>query len=351
VSHQVLIERLLSAGRAQDALAAAQEATAALPDDLTLMQALGRMQVAAGDSRRAVGTFKRLTGLQPKNPAFHVQLAEAFTADSDRSSAAQELRKALELQPGHVLAQRGLALLAAMDKRFDEGVTLARALQKTQPKEAAGFALEGEIEAMRKNWAAAVPAFRAALQRDKRTAMAILLHRSLSEGNQAAEADRLAADWRREHTDDAAFLHYLGERASAARDWPAAEAQFRAVLALQPRNAAVMNNIAWLMAMQGKSGASGMAEAALALAPDRAPLLDTLALAQAVEGQPAKALETQKRAVGLEPKSPSLRLHLARLLIKEGRKSDAKSELEALAKLGAAFGSQDEVQALLKQSQ
>jgi putative PEP-CTERM system TPR-repeat lipoprotein len=351
VPHLVLIDRLMAAGQVQDALAAAQEATSALPDDLSIMQALGRTQVSAGDSRRGVGTFKRLTSLQPKNPTYHVQLAEAFTADSDRTSAAQELRKALELQPGNVLAQRGLALLAAMDKRYDEGVTLARALQKSQPQDSAGFALEGEIEALRKNWAAASTAFRAALQRDKRTPLAILLHRSLSDGGQPVEADRLAADWRREHADDAAFLYYLGERASAASNWAAAEVQFRSVLALQPRNAAVMNNIAWLMATQRKPGAVAMAEGALALAPDRASLLDTLALAQETENQSAKALETQKRAVALDLKSPALRVHLARLLIKEGRKSDAKVELEALAKLGAAYGGQADVQTLLKQTQ
>ena len=346
--HLTLVDRLLGTGQPQDALAAAQDASTALPNNLQVMQALGRAQVAAGDSRGAVASFKRLTGLQSRNVTYQVQLAEALTADKDRVAAALALRKAVEIEPENVLAQRGLALLAAMDLRHTEGVAIARAMQQRRPKDAAGYALEGEIEALRKNWAASIPAFKAAYQRDKSSAFAVLLHRALSDGEQRAEADRLAADWRREHAADMGFVHYLGERASASGDWAAAETQFRTVLAAQPRNAGVMNNVAWLLARQRKPGATAMAEEALRLQPDNPSLLDTLSLAQDADNQTAKALETQKRAVGLSPKNGAMRLRLAQLLIKEGKKSEARQELENLGKLGPAFARQDEVQAMLK---
>jgi len=348
VPHLMLVDRLLATGQPQDALAAAQDAITAMPNHMPVMQALGRAQVAAGDTRGAVTSFKRLTSLQPRNTTYQLQLAEAFTADNDRAAAVQAARKAVEIEPENVLAQRGLALLAAMDQRHPDGVAIARAMQQRQPKQAAGYALEGEIEAMRKNWPAAMPAFKAAWQREKSTALAIVVHRALGAGEQRAEAERFANDWRRDHAGDMDFVHYLGERATAAGDWAEAEKEFRTVLAAQPGNAGVMNNIAWLLAKQRKPGALAMAENALRVQPDNPSLLDTLALAQDADNKTAKALETQKRAVELRPKDGAMRLRLAQLLIKEGKKSDARQELENLVRLGPAFTQQGEVQAMLK---
>mgnify|MGYP002145721270 CR=1 FL=1 len=120
------------------------------------------------------------------------------------------------------------------------------------------------------------------------------------------------------------------------------------VLAVQPRNAAAMNNIAWLLVKRGQPGAVAMAQQAGALMPDRAPFLDTLALALESENQLDKAIETQKRALQLDAKNPYLRLHLAQLLSKNGDKSGAREHLNALSSLGAGFPGQAEVAALLK---
>ena len=93
---------------------------------------------------------------------------------------------------------------------------------------------------------------------------------------------------------DGGFLLHLGDMAVARMDLVQAEARYRAVLALQPRHAVAMNNVAWLLASQGKPGGAEMAEAALKLLPERAPLLDTLSLALEVEKQLGKAIEVQK---------------------------------------------------------
>lgn len=345
--HLALIERLLGSADGKGALAAAQEASAALPTDLAVMESLGRAQIAAGDGQQAVSTFKKLTALQPGKARHQVQLADAFIASRDTSAAAKALRQALTIEPDNLMAQRGLAMLAVMDKRPQEGIAIARALQQRLPQDAAGFALEGELEAMGKNWGAAAAAYAAALQRSRSSDFAIRQHRFLRSAGKAAEADGVAADWIKGNPKDAAFVYYLGDMALAAKDWPRAEAQYRAVMALQPHHAMAINNVAWLLATQRKPGATAMAERAVALLPERAALLDTLALALEVENQLPKAVETQRRAVQLDPKDPTLRLRLAQLLIKHGNKSEARNELETLGRLGGGFAGQSEVATLL----
>jgi cellulose synthase operon protein C len=66
------------------------------------------------------------------------------------------------------------------------------------------------------------------------------------------------------------------------------------------------------------------------------------------ENQLPKAIETQKRAISLAPKDPALNLRLAKLYIKSGDKAGARTELDALAKLGERFAGQAEVATLLK---
>ncbi len=344
----VLIERLLGAKDDKGALAAAQEATAALPNDLQIMDALGRAQMLSGDLQRATSTFTKLSGLQPRNPTYELRLADVYVMSKDYAAAAASLRRALEIRPDLVAAQRGMAMLAVLDKRPQEGIEMARKLQREHPKDATGFTLEGDIESGRKNWDAAATAYRSALQLVKSPEGAIRLHSALLGGGKAADAERMAADWRKEFPKDAAFSYYLGDVALSQNKLALAEANYRAVLEVQPQNALAMNNVAWLMVKQGKPGAVDLAQKAVALASDKAALRDTLATAQEADNLIPQAIESQKRAVALAPKDASLSLHLARLYIKQGDKPRARAELEALEKLGDGFAGQAEVASLLK---
>lgn len=346
--HLMLVGHLLASGDPQGAQAAAQDAVALLPNDLAVLDALGLAQMAAGDGQRAVSTFKKLTALQPSRAVHLVRLADAHLVLKDRPSAASALRQAVQIEPDNLLAQRGLALMALQDKRPQDALAIAQVLQKRWPKESHGFALEGEIRGALKNWAAAAAAYNLALQRNSSSELAMRLHQSLLADGKDADAAALVSQWRKSNPSDAGFVFYLGERAAAGKNWSQAEQHFRAVLALQPRHAAAMNNIAWLLATQRQPGAVAMAEGAGALMPDRAPFLDTLALALEAENQLSKAVETQKRAVKLDAKNPLLRLHLAQLLIKKGDKSSARDELDALAKLGPNFPRQADVAALIR---
>lgn len=346
--HLALIENLLAAADGQAAQIAAQEAAAALPNSADILEALGRTQMATSDFQRATSSFKRLASLQPRQALPLVRLSEAQVALKDFAAADGSLRQALEVEPNSLLALRGQGRLAVANDRLPQALQIARGIQARMPKDPFGYALEGEVGALAKDWPLAAAAYGAALQRSQLSEHAVKRHQSLRMTGKPADAQRMAADWLAAHPKDAQFHFYLGDVLSAARDWPAAEAEYRAVLALRPQHASSMNNIAWLMATQRKPGAVSMAERAVALLPDRAPYLDTLAFALEAEQQFGKAAEAQRRALELDPKDSALRWRLAQLLIKSGDKSAARKELETLAGLGARFGGQAEVATLLK---
>lgn len=345
-THRTLITHHLRAGDRAAALTAAQQAGAALPNDLGVMELLGQVQIVGGSPQQAVSTFSRLTSLQPDNAGLQVQLAEALLASQDRSQATRALRRALDIDPDQSEARRALALLALQDQRPQEALAMAREWQKRSPKEDGAFALEGDIEASRRNWAPTIAAYQSALKLSEASEAAMKLHAAYQAAGRSADADRVAAEWERSRPMDPVFHFYLGDVATRQQAYARAERHYRNVLQSQPANALAMNNVAWLLLQQSKPGALEMAERADALAPNRAPVLDTLAAALAASGKLPDAIKTQRRAVAASPQDPHLRLRLAGYLIKANQKGEAREHLDALARLGDKFSAQGEVASL-----
>ncbi len=345
--HIALVNHLVATDDAKAALLAAQDATAALPNSTEVMEVLGRAELAAGDHQRALSTFKKLASLQPRNATPELRLAETYAAMKDSESAGRALRRAAELQPGSTTIARAQARLAMADGRPEDALKIARDMQKRAPQDATGFTMEGEIEVGRKNWDAAITAYRASLKLAATSETTAKLHTALLAAKKPADAERLAADWTKANPKDASFHYFLGDVALAQNDLPRAEARYRNVLEVQPENALALNNVAWLLVQQGKPGALAMAQKANQLLPDRAPLVDTLSVALEAENKLPEAIEAQKRAITLQPKDPGLTLRLAKLYIKAGDKTRARGELDALVRLGDKFAGQPEVAKLL----
>ena len=346
---RLLIDHHLANKDFKPGLAAAQDAMAALPNNVDLLDALGRAQALAGETNQAITTFNKLAALQPQSPQPHMRLAEIQLISKNNDAAAQSLRKALVITPNLLVAQRALIDIELAAKRMAEAIELARTVQKQRPIEAVGYLLEGDIEIARKNWTAAEAAFRNGLKNKQAatTEMAARLHTTLMTADKAGDADRFTASWMKDHPTDARYLQYLGDFALRSRNRAEAESHYRAALKVDPANALAMNNLAYLLADQKKPGALPLAQKAAELLPNAA-VLDTLALALAADNQMPKALETMKKAVSLAPENRLLQLNLAHLYIRAGDKAAARTELEALAKLGDKFAGHAAVTELLK---
>ena len=331
------------------ALAAAQEAMAALPDNPTALDALGRAQLAAGEINQAIASFNKLAAMQPLSAQPHVRLADAHMAAKDKTAAAASLRRALEIKPDLQDAQRSSIMLDVDSQNIQSALTTARTMQRQDSGSAAGHVLEGDINASQKNWDSAAAAYRSGLAKQPNSAeMAIKLHSVLQAAGKSAEADKFSATWQQGHPQDAVFLVYLADAAMVRKDDAYAERTYLAAIKLQPDNAVAYNNLAWVSARLKRPEAIAYAEKALALAPTQPAFMDTLAGLLSDQGDYARALDLQARAVAAQPQNPMFRLNLAKIHIKGGNKVLARPELTALAKLGSQFAGQKEVAELLK---
>lgn len=332
----------------QKALTAVQEALAAIPDRPELLDAAGQVYQLNGDTNQALATYGKLANLLPTAPHPYLRMAEIQVAAKNKEGARNSLNKGLSLQPDSLQMQRALIMLDVDDKQFDAALKKAREIQKKQPKLNAGFILEGDIHVINKAWTQAATAYRTGLKAAPATELAQRLHTVLLLDGKTGDANAFADSWLKSHPKDNAFRLFLAESANKSKNYSAAAAQYRTLLSAEPNNPALLNNLAWSLGQMKDPKALGYAEQANKLAPNQPAIMDTLGMLLVDQGDAGRGLELLAKAADLAPQAGTIRLNLAKALIKAGKKTEAKQELEALTKLGDRFAEQAEVTALLK---
>jgi putative PEP-CTERM system TPR-repeat lipoprotein len=332
----------------KSAMAAAQEAVAALPNRTEILEVAGAVHESAGENNQALSIYHKLAKLQPNSPTPLLHIASAQAANNNTDDAIESLQKALALKPDLLDAQRALILMYLKADRINDALGIAREVQKQRPKEAVGHILEGDIYAAKQRWSDATTAYRAAFKLSRTADVAARLHSALVRGGNA-EADRLAAEWLKEQPKDVGFRLYLAQAASARGDYPRSAQYYRELLERDPKNVIVLNNLAWVERELKDPKAVEHAELALKLAPNQPAIMDTLGWIYVERGDTARGVQLLQKAVALEPRAAGIRLNLAKALLRAGDKTGARKELEELEKLGDKFPAQAEV-ARLKQS-
>jgi putative PEP-CTERM system TPR-repeat lipoprotein len=165
-----LIDAHLLGKRGLEALAAAQEATSVIEGDVSLLDALGRAQLANGATEQALATFKRAASLDPSSAVPLSRLADLAIAERDPRQAEGYLKRAMESAPELGALQTRLVALLAGSGRTGEALDLARRWQLSSPKRANGFLLEGALHEREGAVDKALVAYRAAAEREPRRA-------------------------------------------------------------------------------------------------------------------------------------------------------------------------------------
>ncbi len=330
------------------ALAAVQEAMSALPDRPEILDVAGKTMQLTGDTNQALAIYGKLAALLPGTPHPYLRMAEIQFAAKNKDGARNSLTKGLALQPDSLPMNRAMIMLDINSDRFPDALKRARDIQKAHPKDIVGYVLEGDTHLTQKAWGQAAAAYRAGLKVAQSPDLAQRLYSALIADGKTREAAQHADSWLKAHPKDAGFRLFLATAAGNRLDYPAAVEQYRVLLAIQPNNPAVLNNLAWALGKMRDPKAIEHAEQANKLAPNQPAIMDTLGVLLVETGNIDRGLDLLGKAVALAPQAAAIRLNLAKGLIKAGKKPAAKAELETLAKLGDKFTGQAEVSGLLK---
>lgn len=342
------IEHWLFRGHVKQAVEAAQVALAANPNDVLLLDALGRAQMANNLLSQALVTFGKLVSLQPASAIPQMRLASAYIQLKNSDAAERALRRALEVQPDLLEAQQGLIALAVQAEQPKKALQYAQRVQRLRPKDSIGFILEGDVSLAMNDPTAAASAFQVGARLSGGGVAAVRLYNLLKVKKSKSDADHFSADWLKQYPKDVRLRFFLAEEAVRDNNWALAERYYKEIVSLESGNAKASNDLAWILAKLNKPGAVALAERALVLSPDNPIGLDTLAFALAGENKLARAIEVSKSAVRLAPDVPLARLNLAKIYLQAQDKKNAKAELDELVKISKQYPERQEVMDLLK---
>lgn len=332
-----LVEYLLRRNLFKDALAVAQEASAAIPDDPRALDALGRAQGRAGDTEQAMNTFRRVAGLLPQSPQPFLRLAELYRANGNIEQAIAAYRQALDIAPYSGEAQQGLVETMVRSSKPAEVLVQVRRMRDSRPDSPLSYSLEAALLSRQRDAEGALRSLRTGFQRTGNSELGATLVGSLLRAGKAADAQVELSAWLKRRPNDPEALYLQAALMTMKGDASQAERQLLQLIDVAPRHGAGLNNLAALMAERKSPDAVSYARRALEQEPDNPAYLDTLALALAGVAKFDEAKAVHARAQELAPNNNNLRLTKAKIALLSGEKDVARAELDALERLGSAF--------------
>ena len=249
-------------------------------------------------------------------------------AANNPAGAAYSLEKALASRPDFLPAQAKMAEVELIQGDTAKAEQRARDIVALNPKLAIGHSLLGDVAMAKGQSAAAIDAYRRAHQTEPSTGSLLRLFQGLFSQDGSKAAIQLAEQWLKVHPRDLAVLKALADGHARTGNFKSAKSAYEAALKVGPDDSEVLNNLANVQLRLGDPDAVKTAEAALANAPGNATATDTLGWALFQNGQTDRALQLLREARLRQPGNQEIRYHLAAVLVKTGRSSEAKTELE-----------------------
>jgi tetratricopeptide (TPR) repeat protein len=99
-----------------------RKALALAPADPNIVLAVANLEIARGDSNRALELFHKAADLDPVNPAVRVNLAFNLAVTKRFAEARAEFPRVVELNPAAPWAHAGLGLSYLLEGKFEEAV-------------------------------------------------------------------------------------------------------------------------------------------------------------------------------------------------------------------------------------
>jgi tetratricopeptide (TPR) repeat protein len=279
---------------------------------------LGLLATAQGKYKDAEEVFRKLGQTAPTDPRAVEGLVETLSIQKQLDSALELLEEAIRKNPTSLEIGRLLAVTATRSGKFDLAIEEYQKLLAKDQK-ASSLRLDlAEVYALKGDLTNAIATAEQAKQFAPNDPQTLLLL--------------------------ASFQEDAGRNADAQRG-------YLRVLELQPDNAFVMNDIAFLLADTGGNldEALGFAQKALQKSPGQPILTDTLGWIYLRSGKADEALQIFNSLVKKQPEEPAFRYHLGAALLKKGDKAKARVELEEALANRPARADQQSINQLLAQ--
>ncbi len=342
-----LAEVALASGDLKSANAAIDQALAAQPGQVALVEDAGQLLMSANQFDAALARFTQANHLAPKEAGYWLNTARAQLALNQPAAARSSLNQADELQPQWLPVVGTLAYLDMHQGNGQAALARLQALLAQRPDDPGVLELVGDVDMNLRQPAAAEAAYAKAQQLRPSARLAANLYRVRLMAH-SSEPQQPLEQWLAREPQSWPIRDLLGEYYLGAGKSPRRAAQeLKAVIAQEPKDIVALNNLAWALNQVGDSGAVAIAQRAYQLAPNSPDVDDTLGWVLTHNGQAANAVDYLRRAAKLDPSDANVEYHLAYALVKTGHAAEAREILTRILSNGQPFDSRSEAQQLM----
>jgi cellulose synthase operon protein C len=336
---QALVDDLMRAGDAQAALALAQTGAAMGNATAAAQWLLADTYARLGRDAQATEAYRKLVAHYPHRPDWRLKLAQLEADAGRRAEAIALLRGLVNERPFDLTPQVTLARLL-QSERPAEALVVARQMGQQPGLAGAALLLEGDLLAGAGQIDKAAVAYQGAA-RAGMDPQAGLRRVGLFDGaGRRPQADEALGQLMKQHADNPAVLAKAAERRLGSGDAVGAVALLEPLVARDPRNALLRNDLAWAQLQAGQPQAVDNARLAAAALPNHPEILDTMAQAQLRFGRREDAIATWRTASQVAPGAALPRIKLSEQLLAAGQKSDAAKTVKGLS--GKGLGQADQ---------
>lgn len=343
-----LIELKLRVGETADALLLADELENAQPRNIKVVEIKTRALIAAGQRTRAINSLRQVSYSQYFSAAELAQIAQLQIDLQDFQGAQSTFKTTISRHPDYLPAHSALVSLEAELSGVKSALQMAKALRTAYPTLPIGDMLTGDMLMRAGRPKEAVAAYRAAIAKRDDAALQVRLYNALYKSGAPKKALAGLGAWYAAHPENRTIQRVLAGAYMSAGDTDRAIQAHERIAARDPKDAAVLNNLALLYQRKGDARAVEAARQAYRLAPTQPALLDTYGWVLVQQGELDKGMRFLREAQTRAASSPDVAYHLAYALNRLGRTAEARRELREALKSGTEFKEAAAARALLK---
>jgi putative PEP-CTERM system TPR-repeat lipoprotein len=306
---------------------------------------LGSLAVARQDLDEARLNFVEAATIEPENVSTLMALANLEARAGNLAAAEGYLQRIANAEPGQVNAVFGLARIA-LSRNDTEA---ARSWLRQAPDSLQRTELLGRVDVVEGNFDSAADAFASVFDSQPSFESARLYYVASSSAGRPNPEEKLLS-WLQINPLDVPANAMLGSIELGNKQYEDAIERFERMLGIEPDNAAVLNNLAWLYDQRGDARALDFAERAYANAPEaqRSAIADTLGWMLLARGETDRALELLEDAAAGDPNTPDIQYHLASALIQNGQTERGAGILGAVLANDVQFDGRADAEELLR---
>ena len=245
--------------------------------------------------------------------------------------AGQVLAAGLTARPGDPDLQRALVRLRYRAAGLDAALATAEALRRDRANMPGAATLRGDVLQAAGRFAEAAAALQAELAVAPSSALVIRTAGAVHAARGPVEAAMMLRGWMAGHPNDVAALTVLASMEDAAKNLEGARAALEQLLAREPNDPGVMNNLAWAYQQLGDGRAYPLALRAY-LATFDPMIADTLGCIMLAQNRTQEALALLRYAGREVPSDLMIQLHLAQAVRQAGLREEARAMLTGLTK-------------------